>query len=30
MMLLEMRARIITRMGWATGNDRAIQIVPTG
>jgi hypothetical protein len=30
MMLLEMRARIITRMGWATGNDRAIQIVTDG
>ena len=25
-----MRARIITRMGWATGNDRAIQIVTDG
>ncbi len=30
MTLLEMRARIITRMGWATGNDRAIQIVTDG
>ena len=30
MMLLEMRARIITRMGWATGNDRALQIVTDG
>jgi Tol biopolymer transport system component len=30
MMLYEMRARIITRMGWATGNDRAIQIVTDG
>jgi extracellular elastinolytic metalloproteinase len=30
LMLVEMRARIITRMGWATGNDRAIQIVTDG
>ncbi|MFL6528232.1 MAG: M36 family metallopeptidase, partial [Chthoniobacterales bacterium] len=27
MMLLEMRARLITRLGWATGNQRALQIV---
>ena len=27
MMLLEMRARIITRLGFATGNQRALQIV---
>src|SRR5439155_7431933 len=27
MMLLEMRARMITRLGWATGNQRALQIV---
>ena len=27
MMLLEMRARIITRMGFAAGNQRALQIV---
>jgi hypothetical protein len=27
MMLLEVRARIINRLGWAVGNDRALQIV---
>ena len=27
MMLLEMRARMITRLGWAVGNQRALQIV---
>jgi hypothetical protein len=30
MMLLEMRARMITRMGWAAGNERAMQIVTDG
>ncbi|HET8797491.1 MAG TPA: M36 family metallopeptidase, partial [Thermoanaerobaculia bacterium] len=28
--LFEMRARIITRMGWAAGNQRALQIVTDG
>ena len=28
--LFEVRARIITRMGWATGNQRALQIVTDG
>lgn len=28
--LLEVRARIITRMGWAAGNQRALQIVTDG
>ena len=27
MMLLEMRARMIARLGWAVGNQRALQIV---
>jgi hypothetical protein len=26
LMLMEMRARIITRLGWATGNQRALQL----
>ncbi|HEU0176820.1 MAG TPA: M36 family metallopeptidase, partial [Blastocatellia bacterium] len=30
MTLLEMRARIITRLGFATGNQRALQIVTDG
>jgi subtilisin-like proprotein convertase family protein len=30
MALLEMRARIITRLGFATGNQRALQIVTDG
>jgi hypothetical protein len=30
MMLLEVRARIIGRMGWATGNPRALQVVTDG
>jgi extracellular elastinolytic metalloproteinase len=30
MMLFEMRARIIARLGWAVGNDRALQIVTDG
>ena len=30
MMLLEMRARIITRLGFAAGNQRALQIVTDG
>ena len=29
-MLLEMRARMIARLGWAVGNDRALQIVTDG
>lgn len=28
--LFEVRSRIITRMGWATGNQRALQIVTDG
>jgi hypothetical protein len=30
MMLLEMRARLIARLGFAAGNDRALQIVTDG
>lgn len=30
MMLHEVRARIVTRMGFATGNDRALQVVTDG
>ena len=30
MMLLEMRARLIQRLGWAAGNQRAMQIVMDG
>ena len=29
-MVLEMRARMIARLGWAVGNDRALQIVTDG
>ena len=29
-MLFEMRARMIARLGWAIGNDRALQIVTDG
>ena len=29
-MLFEMRARMIARLGWAVGNDRALQIVTDG
>ncbi len=30
MTLLEMRARLITRLGWAVGNQRALQLVTDG
>jgi subtilisin-like proprotein convertase family protein len=30
MTLLEMRARLITRLGWAVGNQRALQVVTDG
>ncbi len=30
LMIFEMRARIITRMGWAAGNQRALQLVTDG
>ena len=30
MMLLEVRARMIARLGWAAGNDRALQVVTDG
>lgn len=30
MMLLEVRARIITRLGWAAGNERMLQIATNG
>src|SRR5262245_49862626 len=30
MMLLEMRARLVNRLGWEAGNQRALQIVTDG